>query len=139
MIHKLKAALLCLAVALTVALVPAQATYANCTERDFLSFPSWNSGLTCDETGTDREHVVIGEDDIPKFIWTVVLNVLDILFRIAGILAVIMLIVSGYQYLASTGVPDKISKAKSGMIRAIVGLVIALLSSTIIYFIVGQV
>jgi hypothetical protein len=111
----------------------------SCTTNDtFLTFPQWNRGLECD--GIDEKtHVVIGdgEGDIPKFVWTIALNALDILLRVAGIMAVIMLIVSGYQYLTSAGTPDKISKAKTGMLRAIVGLALALLASAIIYFIVG--
>jgi type IV secretory pathway VirB2 component (pilin) len=76
-------------------------------------------------------------NDIPTFVWTVALNALDILLRIAGILAVVLLIVNGYQYLMSAGAPEKISKAKTGLLQAIVGLAIALLASTIIYYIVG--
>ena len=64
------------------------------------------------------------------------LNGLNILLQIAGILAVVMLIASGYNYLTSSGEPDKITKAKTGLLRAIVGLAIAVMSSTIIYFIV---
>jgi hypothetical protein len=151
MIRKVKAILLCSAIVLTTALAPTQVTYADtdirpvsCSdtgERNFLSFPTWDSNLTCEQDYNAKNpkgtrHVVV--TDLSKFIWTVVLNVLDILLRIAGILAVIMLIVSAYQYLTSTGVPDKITKAKTGMIRAIVGLALALLASTIIYFVVGR-
>jgi hypothetical protein len=112
---------------------------------NFLDFPRWNRGLDCTTTTLSNGKTIIhteigtGKDGIPTFIWTVVLNVFDILLRVAGILAVVMLIVSGYQYLTSAGVPDKISKAKNGMLRAIVGLALALLASTIIYFIVGKV
>jgi hypothetical protein len=148
MIHKVKSILLCLTVILTTALVPVQNTYAvecDSINDSFLGFPSWNRGLNCIEDTTSDGKIVVrteidtAKDGIQKFIWTVVLNVLDILLRIAGILAVIMLIVSGYRYLTSAGVPDKIAKAKTGMLRAIVGLVIAMLASTIIYFVVGKV
>lgn len=107
-----------------------------CVTGDFLSFPAWNRGLTCEDN-----HVVIGdeEDAIPKFVWTIVLNILDILFRVAGILAICILIYNGYQYLTSAGDSSKISKAKTGLMQAIVGLAIVILASTIIYFIIGRI
>jgi hypothetical protein len=137
----IKSTLLCLAIALSVAVIPAQPSYAvnRCgvdTDSDFLLFPTWNRGLDCDTTG-GAEHVVV--EDIPKFIWTVALNALDILLRIAGILAVVMLIVNGYQYLTSSGAPDKVAKAKTGLLRTIVGLALAVLASTIIYFVVDRI
>jgi hypothetical protein len=139
-----KSLILCLAIVFSAALIPVQPTYAaSCTSADadasFLSFPKWNRGLECKNVGEKTEHVDMDNTDIPTFIWTVVLNGLDILLRIAGILAVVLIIVNGYQYLTSAGSSDKISKAKTGLLQAIVGLSIALLSSTIIYFIIGRV
>lgn len=138
MIRKAKLILLCLVVVSIVSLLPTQASYASpspCPRNgSFLSFPDWNRGLQCEGSG-DSLHVVM--NDIPTFVWTVALNALDILLRIAGILAVVLLIVNGYQYLMSAGAPEKISKAKTGLLQAIVGLAIALLASTIIYYIVG--
>jgi hypothetical protein len=148
MIQKLKPVLLCLAVVLTMSLVPVQTTYAEtrsgpCRSYDpnFLSFPTWDRGLQCkhDSEVEGSKHVdVVTSGGIDTFIWTVVLNVLDILLRVAGILAVCLLIANAYQYLTSAGVPDKIAKAKRGMAQTIVGLAIALLSSTIIYYIIGR-
>jgi hypothetical protein len=146
---KIKSFFLCLVAITTMSLTSVQITYAanlqsmDCAgTRNFLSFPTWDRGLKCEENKdapdpTSTRHVKV--DDIPTFVWTVVLNILDILLRLAGILAVVMLIMNGYQYLTSAGVPDKISKAKTGLLHAIVGLAIALMASTIIYFIVGEV
>lgn len=102
----------------------------------FLAFPNWQRGLECKDN-----HVVIGEekDAIANFVWTIALNGLDILLQVAGILAICLLIYNGYQYLTSAGDSSKISKAKTGLMQAIVGLAIAILASTIIYFIIGRV
>jgi len=126
-----------------------EVTYTCGCTSNFLGFPSWNCGLKCsvlyyDEKGKEvstQEHVVIGdgENEIPTTIWTVVLNVMRILLQVAGIVAVCFLIFNGYQYLTSNGDSSKISKAKTGLLQAIVGLAIAVLSSTIIYFIVGSI
>jgi hypothetical protein len=115
--------------------------------KSFLTFPAWNRGLKCEKkTITNDQGKVVStvvstkvpyeENGIPTFVWTVVLNCLDILLRVAGILAVVFLMYNGFQYLTSSGSADKISKAKTGMWQSIVGLLIAASASTIIYFIV---
>lgn len=58
---------------------------------------------------------------------------------IAGIAAVVMIIVSGIRYLTSGGDAQKVSSAKSSLIGAIVGLVIIVLAQTIITFVVKRV
>jgi hypothetical protein len=149
MIRQIRSVLLCLVVVLAVALVPAQTTYAATTpipcsspDRNFLSFPTWDDGLKCahDPSIEGSKHVdLVASGGIGTFIWTVVLNVFHILLRVAGILAVILIIVNAYQYLTSAGAPDKIAKAKTGLIQALVGLAIAILASTIIYFVIGRI
>jgi hypothetical protein len=110
---------------------------------DFLGFPTWNRGLQCrrvqdkDDASVKTTSTVM--DDVPKFVWTVALNGLDILLRIAGILAVVMLLYNGFQYITAAGSSDKISKAKTGMLQSIVGLLIAVSAAAIIGFIVGNV
>jgi type IV secretory pathway VirB2 component (pilin) len=137
MIRRIAAALLCFGLVFSVALAPAPATYAiPCTTGgSFLSFPSWNEGLECEKDSKGTIYVNVEAVGIETFVWTVVLNGLRILLQIAGILAVVMIIVSGYQYLTSAGSPDKVAKAKTRLLQAIVGLAIALLSSSIVYFI----
>jgi hypothetical protein len=149
MIKKMKLVLLCLAVTSITALVPAQTTHAKieltpcyAAERHFLSFPTWDYGLQCehDPNIEGSKHVnLVASGGVEVFIWTVVLNVFNMLLRIAGILAVCLIIVNAYQYLASAGAPDKIAKAKVGLIQALIGLAIAMLASTIIYFIIDRV
>lgn len=107
-----------------------------CSASNIPFIPSWQRGLECEDN-----HVVIDdqEDAIANFVWTIVLNVLDILFRITGILAICVLIYNGYLYLTSAGDSSKISKAKTGLMQAIIGLAIVVLASTIIYFVIGQI
>jgi hypothetical protein len=103
----------------------------------FLGFPNWNSGLTCDVGANGQPYTVI--DSIPTFIWTIVLNVIDILMRIAGMIAVVMLLFNGFQYMTSGGQADKIAAAKKGLLQAIVGLLITVMAVSIIGFIVGRI
>lgn len=63
--------------------------------------------------------------------------VLSIAFGIAGALALLIITVSGLRYITSAGNPEKVSKAKNGIIYAVVGLVIAISAEAIVAFVVN--
>ena len=63
---------------------------------------------------------------------------LNILTIVAGVVAVIMLIVAGFNYVTSTGDSSKISHAKNTLIYAIVGLVIVVFAQIIVQFVLAR-
>jgi|SRR5665213_1388027 len=63
--------------------------------------------------------------------------ILGIVFGIAGGLALLMITVSGLRYILAAGEPEKISKAKNGIIYALVGLAIALAAESIVGYVGG--
>jgi len=69
---------------------------------------------------------------------TFIPTVLGIVFGIAGGLALLMITVSGLRYILSAGSPEKISKAKNGIIYSLVGLAIAIAAESIVYFVGSQ-
>lgn len=70
---------------------------------------------------------------------TPISNVIDTIFFIAGTAAVIVLIIGGVGYIASTGDPTRITKAKNTILYAIVGLIIVILARAIVAFVVGRI
>lgn len=121
--------------------------YTSCSKyRTWLVFRSWDYGLDHREAN-GRCHVIIpgntendkeaGANSIPTFVWTIVLNVFFDISIVAGLLAVVMIIFNGIQYMTSGGSADKVSNAKKGLTQSIIGLVITILAATIINFIVG--
>lgn len=66
-----------------------------------------------------------------KNVISVVITTLSV---VVGIVAVIMIIVSGFKYVTSSGDSGKISNAKTTLIYAIVGIVIAVLAQVIVNF-----
>ncbi len=62
-------------------------------------------------------------------------NVLSTVYGVVGILAVIVIIISGIQYMTSQGAPDKIAKAKKTLSGSVIGLVICLSAFGITQFI----
>ncbi len=59
-------------------------------------------------------------------------RVIQVLFILIVIAAVIVIVISGFRMLVGGGNPDQIKKAKSGIIWAIIGLVVALMSYAIV-------
>jgi hypothetical protein len=56
-----------------------------------------------------------------------------------GIAAVIIIIFGGIKYITSGGKPESVSSAKSTIVYALVGILIALLSQGIIVFVINQI
>jgi hypothetical protein len=67
-----------------------------------------------------------------------VTTIMGIVFGIAGALALLMITVSGLRYITSAGNPEKTSKAKNGIIYALVGLVIAISAEAIVAYVANH-
>jgi hypothetical protein len=64
--------------------------------------------------------------------------VVTILSIVVGIVAVIMVIIGGFKYVTSNGDSSAISNAKTTITYALVGLVIATLAQSIVYFVLDK-
>lgn len=67
---------------------------------------------------------------------TMISNVLNWIFGIIGIVAVIMIIIGGFNMMISSGDPGKVKKGKDTILYGIIGLVIAILAFAIVNFVV---
>lgn len=68
----------------------------------------------------------------------VIAVVINIMIFVAGIIAVIMIIVGGIQYATSSGDSNSISRAKNTILYAIIGLAVAIMSFAIVSFVLEQ-
>jgi hypothetical protein len=66
------------------------------------------------------------------------LGVLDIIIRIAGLVAVAFVVYGGILYVTSRGEPDKAKKAMGTIINALIGLVIAVVAAAFVAFLGGR-
>ncbi|MBR3180551.1 hypothetical protein IKF63_00530 [Candidatus Saccharibacteria bacterium] len=64
-----------------------------------------------------------------------VVNVVNLLLYLVGVVTIVMIIVSGIKMTTSAGNPGAVQKAKMTLLYAIVGLVIAILAYAIINFV----
>lgn len=64
--------------------------------------------------------------------------VLSLVFKIAGAVAVIVIIVAGISYIVSAGDPQRTAKAKDAILYAIIGLFVAILASAIVQLTISK-
>ena len=98
-------------------------------ESGFLGFPPWYRGLTTG--GCD----IVSPTDvggIGPFIWTIVVNIVEILLMLAGYAAVAFIIYGGFKYMTSTGSPESMVSARKTIMNAVIGLVISVVAIAVI-------
>jgi hypothetical protein len=106
----------------------------------FIIFKPWYCGLQKSDgnlmqptTNKDGEKAKAGDDiSLVAFIWTIVANVVDDLFRLIGLVSVGYIIWGGYRYMLARGDSGKMAIAKKTITNAITGLILAVLASSII-------
>lgn len=67
-----------------------------------------------------------------------VVNILDLVYFIAAVVAVITIIVAGFMMTVQGNSPDKIKMRKNAITFSVVGLAIVLLAFTITQYIAGR-
>ncbi len=100
-----------------------------CVER-LLTFPTWYKGLT-EMRGGDCVIKSPGTD-LSGFVWKIVLNIIEIALQLVAYIAVGFIIYGGFQYIVSGESSDGMGKAKTTILNAIIGLVIAIFSVAIV-------
>jgi len=63
------------------------------------------------------------------------LAIADILLRLAGVIAVIFVVIGGFRYVIGQGEPDNIKSAQSTIVNALIGLAIALVANGVVQFV----
>jgi len=110
-------------------MVPALASAATQTPKESVcSTLSGGSNSDCSQTpagGVDLNNLV-----------RAIINVMSVLI---GVVAVIMIMVSGYKYITAGGDSNKVTSAKNTLIYAIIGLLVAALAQVIVVFVLRQV
>ena len=69
----------------------------------------------------------------------VVASIINVAYSLAAMVAIIYIIIGGYQFITSAGNPDIVEQAKSTITNAIIGLLIIVLSYLFIHFILTSI
>jgi len=65
-------------------------------------------------------------------------KVLQIVFGVAGAIAFLIIVLSGFRYVISQGEPQAVAKAKNAIISSLIGLAISVLGFTIVTYVVNN-
>ncbi len=97
---------------------------------------SANQQAICDSigSGTDCGASTNGGTNVNSVIRTTI----NLFSGIVGVVAVIMIVVSGFKYITAGGDSAKVTSAKNTLVYALVGLVIVALAQTIVKFVLSK-
>jgi type IV secretion system pilin len=112
----------------TVTVAFPQTTYAACNDQ-LLTFPAWFKGLTTGECNIKSPTEAGG---LQAFIWTIALNILEVMLQLVGYISVAFIIVGGFKYMTSSGSSDGMAKARTTILNAVIGLIISIFSVAIV-------
>ncbi len=71
--------------------------------------------------------------------WLVVAAIIEILIRVAALMAVAFVMYGGVSYMLSQGEPDKTAQARRTIVNALIGLALAISAAAIIAFVAGRI
>lgn len=104
----------------------------------FLGLRAWYDGLVkskdgkCEMLSPEKK---FGKGDkegaIRKYVWTIVMNVVSMVFGVIGYLAIAFVMWGGFQYILSQGDVTKAMKAKKTVTNSIFGLALVMTASII--------
>ncbi|HET9850410.1 MAG TPA: hypothetical protein VFP35_02185 [Candidatus Saccharimonadales bacterium] len=99
----------------------------------FFGFPTWWEYIS---TGNkDILGKCVPRVNFPEGAWAIGLAVLDMLLYLAGIVAVISIIVAGFEYLFTQGNSEKGVSARKRVVNSLIGLAMVLIAGGLVSFI----
>lgn len=111
--------------ATTAVLMPDTTQAKNCNAR-ILTLKPWYEGLT--DANCNIKSPGPTEEAQKKFVWRIVLNIVEDLLQVIGYIAVGFIIYGGFQYMTSSGAPEQAAQAQKTILNAAIGLGVAIAS-----------
>jgi hypothetical protein len=125
------------------------ATKENCENstngKGFLGFPTWYKYLTptyADQTtnppAPQAECNLTFHPKHPEDYGKIVLALIEILLRVAALVALVFVVIGGVRFTTSQGQPEATAAARSTLLHALLGLVIAVSATALVAFVGGR-
>ncbi len=102
-----------------------------------MGIPAWYRNLQDSSCNVKIPKDSKGDANVTKFILNIAMNVIQAGLVLAAYVAVFFIIKGGFGYITSAGSPDGMQSAKKTITNAVIGLVIAVLSASIVNAIAG--
>ena len=90
-------------------------------------------------SSADFQQYIKDTNGAPDDLWGVLNKVINVALAVIGFVAVVMIILGGFQYTTSAGDASKVTKAKNTILYGIIGLVVALLAYAIVNFVLNNI
>ena len=71
----------------------------------------------------------------PDGIWVIAFAIIDMLLYLAGLVAVISIVIAGISYITAAGSADKITASRKRIVNSLLGLAIVVIASAVVSFI----
>lgn len=68
-----------------------------------------------------------------------ILNIMNVVYLVAGIVAVFVIVIAGFIFMTSRGDQSNIARAKNAILYAVIGLVVVMMAFVITQFIISSV
>ncbi len=98
--------------------------------------PAWYKYLDVQETSGECDIVLSenadGNTDWQKTVIAISFALLDILMRIAGLVAVVFVIVGGFTFITSNGQPERAKNARNTILNALIGVTITMVAAVVV-------
>jgi hypothetical protein len=120
----------------TLAIAAPQTASAACAPPRLLTFPAWYRGLQRPDCSIKSPTEAGG---ISTFIWSIVLNVIEMMLQAVGYIAVGFIIYGGFKFITGTGTPDTVVKARTTILNAVIGLILSIASIGIVNVVAGAI
>ena len=108
-----------------------------CELKPFFGLPPWYKYLVSQSRETVEGGCNIDINGIYD-VFKILAAIIEIALRFGALIAIGMIIFWGIQFIVSQGDPQGIAKARDTVLQAVIGLVIILLSITVISFVAGR-
>lgn len=112
---------------------------AACGDARFLTFPAWYRGIAEEKDGVCSIAQPAGGDGLSKFIWTIGLNIVEILIQLVAYISVGYILWGGYTYIRTVSNSSNIARGREMIQNAVIGLIISLLAVLLVSFVVGRI
>lgn len=109
-----------------------------CTAQ-FLTFPAWYRGLRRDGDCNVLPPGTGNSSNLASFIFTIVLNIIEIGLQLVAYAAVGYIIYGGFKYLTSAGDPSRVTAGRKIITNALIGLVLSFMSIGIVNLIASRI
>lgn len=125
---------------------------ADCQKGDFFGLPTWYKYLefngnceinysqqittTCTDPNNSSKTITCVNDKFDfGVIWGIGFAIIEMLLMLAGLIAMVFVVIGGFKFVMNLGSPETLKKARLTLANALVGAVIAVIGSKVVGFI----